>query len=659
MKPEVNIPEPVTANVTLWCTRIREAKARWRDDFERMRANMRFAAGYQWAGQEKVDDDRYVSNMTLRAVNQKVASLYARNPKAVVKLRDRMDYRLWDERIETLNLAVLNEGVESMALIEDYQSGRAIREMLARVARTLEIVYQYQIDRHEPEFKCQMKQLVRRAVTTGVGFVRIRFEREYESGVSPNMDSNAVTLARESVAILEKIQEGEISSSDAEIERLRMAVAAMQEAPEQRILSERLVFDFPPSTSVIVDPKCRALRGFIGADWVAQEYVLPLSQVEAHFECDLQLGTDISRKEEATVDAPAQISATDRSTEDPEVVFWQVFDKRTKSSFYVCDGYKDYLAPPVPVEPRLHRFWPLFTLTFNDTEMEDAAESSTIYPPSDVQLMKHAQKEWNRTREELRTHRQANTPKYVTTGNWMTQKDRDGLENVPPHGIIDLQGLPPGVRPAEALAALQHAPLDPLLYDVAPLKEDILFTTGQQEANLGPAPSNVTATVGTIAEQSRLSVTASNVDDQDGLLTDMARAAGETLLLNMSLETVRQIAGPGAAWSEANRELFANELLLEVEAASSGRPNKAIEIANWERVAPILLQVGANPHYLIRRTLKILEDDTDPTEAFPVLGPPPQPGQEEQASPAKKPQASPAQPLQSLPSESPVPLAGA
>jgi hypothetical protein len=115
----------------------------------------------------------------------------------------------------------------------------------------------------------------------------------------------------------------------------------------------------------------------------------------------------------------------------------------------------------------------------------------------------------------------------------------------------------------------------------------------------------------------------------------------------MSLQTVQNIAGPGAAWSEMNKELFANEVLLEIEAASSGRPNKAVEIANYERIAPLMLQAGANPQFLLRDGIKRLDDRLDVEAALPLAG------AQLPVSPA-----SPDQPLQQLPSEAPMPLVG-
>src|SRR5213078_206511 len=163
---------------------------------------------------------------------------------------------------------------------------------------------------------------------------------------------------------------------------------------------ERLVFDFPPSTSVIVDPRCRAVRGFIGAQWVAQEYFKPVSDINEFFELKISpTDTDIVKYSPS-----GEQSMLEVNQEDPLVHLYEVFDHRTKSTFFLVEGYKDYVQKPQPVYPETTSFWPLFALTFNDIETEPGARS-TIFPPSDVQLVKAAQKEWNRSRNSLRSHR--------------------------------------------------------------------------------------------------------------------------------------------------------------------------------------------------------------------------------------------------------------
>src|SRR5207247_568836 len=98
-----------------------------------------------------------------------------------------------------------------------------------------------------------------------------------------------------------------------------------------------------------------------------------------------------------------------------------------------------------------------------------------------------------------------------------------------PNEVIELEGVPPEQPIEKYIVPMQFAELDPRLYDTAPLEQDFMLGGGAQQADLGPALPNVTATVGNIAEQSRMNVSASNIDDLDGLLTRLAKAGGEML----------------------------------------------------------------------------------------------------------------------------------
>src|SRR5690606_29317968 len=69
----------------------------------------------------------------------------------------------------------------------------------------------------------------------------------------------------------------------AELENLLQRVQGQMEA----FVREGLDFDFPASTSVIVDPACTQLDGFIGARWIAIEYLLTPKQVREVYGVDI------------------------------------------------------------------------------------------------------------------------------------------------------------------------------------------------------------------------------------------------------------------------------------------------------------------------------------------------------------------------------------
>jgi hypothetical protein len=80
---------------------------------------------------------------------------------------------------------------------------------------------------------------------------------------------------------------------------------------------------------------------------------------------------------------------------------------------------------------------------------------------------------------------------------------------------------------------------------------------------------------------------------------------------------VQSICGPGAVWPQLTRDEIAKEVGLEVEAGSTGKPNQAQEIANAEKIIPLVLQVpGVNPEWVLQQLIHRLDDSIDMTQAF-------------------------------------------
>lgn len=641
------------ASVKLWCKRIKDAKCHWEEDFKRMKDNMAFAAGIQWEGQTTLDYKKYIANITLRNVNEKVASLYARNPKAVFNKRKRLDFQLWDGKVETLaqaSQAVTMQMQSGMpismpaaALLQDYQQGMAHNRQVEKIGTTLEILYQWMVDEQEPDFKEAMKSMVASAIVTGVGYVKLGFERDFTSSIDTyNTSSKMQDRVKRMQSIIGKMSDGDVQPDSSRVEELKMLVASMEQSfsdGEMKDVSERLVFSFPSPTSIIVDPKATSLRNFSGARWVCEETIAPLEEINEFFETDIKPNAEFAKY---TADGqPDSVKDTDVKDEQrsPMCCLWEVCDLRTKSRFYVVDGWKFFVQKSDALEPSTRRFWPWFALTFNNIVTTSGSQKVTIFPPSDVQNMKSAQKEWNRTRNSLRSHRAANAPKYITGAQWLTDDDKEKITEADENVVIELQGAQSGADVEKLIRPFPVAQINPEMYDTGPLQQDVLLVNGEQQANLGPT-TNSTATEATIAEQSKNTTSSSNRDDLDCLLTAVARAGGEMLMREMSPQNVTRIVGPGAVWPDMNREDFLNEIELEAEAASSGRPNQAMEQQKFQMIVPLLLQAGANPQAIIREGVKRLDDSLDVAGFFPVPmpSPPEQQGQlsKNQKNPAKK-----------------------
>jgi len=612
------------ALVKLWTERVQKAKHHWGYAYQRMREDMRFARGKQWPGQRK-DDERYVANLTQRHVNEKTGSLYAKNPEVSAKRRHTLDYKLWDGNPGTMmqalqllqamqqtpGLAQSPQVADAMALMQDLQSGQQRRKMLERLGETMALVFKYQLDEQEPGFKVQAKQLVRRVVTTGVGYVKLGYHRAYEPRPE---DVDRVTDVTEQIAHLERLmedaKEGEFQAYQAEAEELKQTLAGLRNS-KTLLVKEGLDFDFPSSTSVIPDENCKQLKGFIGCRWVAQEFLLTPDQVQEIYRVDLKKNFTRyqARADGGVTDLGQSRDAEVKSSEKAAV--YEVYDKSSGMVYTVCAGYPDFLVEPSRPLVTLERFWPIFTLAFNELE-----DSEDIFPPSDVRLMRSMQIEHNLSRQRLREHRDAARPGHVTSKGKLSDQDKAKLQGSAAHEVVELNGLAPGERIENVIQPKPINPIDPNLYEVNTAFADILKVEGSQQANFG-GTSNATATESAIAQSSRMASIGSNVDDLDDFLSELARAGGDVLLSEMSAQTVQEIAGPGAVWPELSPQDVVKHIRLEIKAGSSGRPDKAQELQTWERLGPLLLQIpGIPPFWLANRLVKAADESIDLEDAY-------------------------------------------
>lgn len=603
--------ESRAALVKMWQSKVTEAKKHWKKSHERMREDMDFYMGEQWG--KDGNRENYVANLVQNHVQKRVANLYAKNPKFVAKRRETLDFQLWDgdmaslQAIQASMTASMQMGMPfdpvAVQTMQDVKQGMDRRTMLDKVAKTMEIVAHHQIQEQQPLFKTQMKQLVRRACVTGVGFVKLAYQRKMERRPE---DVEKITDITQQLATLERLmadaQDKEFNDTHAKAEQLRQLLMDIMSRPEQ-IVKEGVVFDFPLSTSIIVDPKTRQLNGFVGADWVAQEFVLSTDDIKEIYQIDLG-------KEYTNYQDPNKRYDSE-SDDDKKAVVWEIYNKRDGLCYVVAEGYPDFLREPASPMIELERFWPFFVLVFNEVESD-----KDIYPPSDIRLLMPIQKEYNRARQGLREQRFANRPAYATYNGALDESDIINLQSHPANAVIKLNNLAPGQAVNQILQPIQHSPIDPALYDTSMLLDDMMRVVGTQEATLG-ATGNSTATEVSVAEGSRMSALSSNVDDLDDFLSELARSTGQVLLKMMDQQTVMKIAGPGAVWPQLTGQELAHELLLEVEAGSNGRPNKAMQIQNFERLAPIMLQIpGLSPDWLLKEAIRRLDDGLDPTDAI-------------------------------------------
>jgi hypothetical protein len=149
--------------------------------FRTMRRDM-FMARKGYDPKEYPGKTSYVANICGRHVKQKTAALYAKNPKAIARRKERMDFAVWDEDPKSLQLAMQTVQLaqqaiagaqmapdpmtgaptpvlpeippeiqaafeEAQSVIADYQQGMARRKAVDKLGKTLEILYAQAISR--------------------------------------------------------------------------------------------------------------------------------------------------------------------------------------------------------------------------------------------------------------------------------------------------------------------------------------------------------------------------------------------------------------------------------------------------------------------------------------------------------------------------------
>lgn len=637
------------AHVQKIIAKIRADKAHHEKAFKRMKRDM-FVATH---GCEKgKSEDSYKANVAGRHVRQKTASLYAKNPKAVARRRESMDFAVWDENEQSLMLAfqtiqqatammAQTQGMQAIdefgnpvaaepqlppgfeqaqALVADFQQGYARQQQMKKFGRTLEIVFAQSLAEQKPvDFKTGMKQVVRRACTTSVGYAELGYQREF--GPRPGM-TEKLTDARQRLDHLKKLSAGlaaeEFDETSAEMAELQASIQALQSEPEI-VLREGLIFDYPASTKVIPDKLCKHLTGFIGARHLTIEYIYTKQEVEELFGVDLAhckgYAEPGAQNYNTTVpdddEDQGRLPLDDRNNADTMVCVWKHYDKPSGLVYFVCDGHPGFLRPAAAPDVFVTDFWPVYALTFNAVENEDE-----LYPPSDVGLLLDMQREYNNSRQGKRDHRRAAKPRWAYSNGAFDAEDVEQLKNLAAFEAAGLN-IDPDTDIKKVLMAVPVPGVDPNLYDTGEIMQDMELVVGRSQTNMGGLSKKATATGEAISAGATAASDNSGVDDLDAFLSAIARGAAQILMREMSEEKVRESVGVGAVWPAQTMTQISEELSLEVEAGSSGKPNQAVEINNWERLLPSLMQMGGiQPTWLARETLRRLDDRMDLNEAI-------------------------------------------
>ena len=601
--------------VETWTKRILDARdVTHRAAFDRMHRARHWAT---WGcDPDWLAANKYRANVLGRHINVKVASLFARSPRVVCRPKQKLLARLWDGRAASIADAMARAQQAAMvgmrdpaaeALLAEWQQVEAQKALSERICRTIETLIQHWWDQ---DFRRGIKQAVRMALTCGVAYCR---------GEVVGVDSRdphvlaQVADARSQLALIEAematLAADAQKLADLEKRRLELQETIDGLVGRARVQPERVVWSFPDPWAIIPDPRCRRLMGFEGARWVAEQFFMDREEIYAAYGVDV--GTQWVGYRADRYDRWFRNTTEGADRYADLICVWEVWDRRRRMVFTIADGYPGYLEAPHEPVTAGRDFWPWEALVFNEQELP----RSELYPPSEVDTLLEIQDEINQQRQGLREHRRAKRPLWVTERNAFTDDEARDLASRPPFSVVPIQALA-NKKISDLLQAVPTQPIDPAVYDPTPLRIDMMLVAGSQDADLGPT-SGATATEVATAASARQREMSEDIDSVDDFLTRLAQSLLHRMPLQLSPETVERIVGPGAAWPVADPWLVVDDYEVCLVAGSSGRPNKAQEIANMERVLPFLLQMPAiDPVWLAEQTLRRLDEDLDLASAI-------------------------------------------
>jgi len=617
-----DIPGDVQALVKEWNAKINDAKSDvYEKEFKQARECMQIARDggpKEWTRNK----DNVVVPILNRHINTQVAALYAKDPKARAKRKKRLMHTVWDGTVQTLNQAMqaamqaaqmASQGIglgpdpQALAIVQDAMQVKQYDIQIDNMGKTMEALWDYFLNEQGGGYRVLFKAQVRRTKVCGWSWVKLGFQRilQPRPEAAAGIDDATMQVA-EVQRLMEDAQEGEIQDDSADSAQLKYSMQQMATTTEI-VAREGPVFDFPSCFQIIVDPDVTHMKSLTGAWWVCHEWDMTPEQVQSIYKVDLggQFAGYVKKKDGSEVRTE---QADEKKGKQKNCKVREVWDKKLQQVFTIVDGYPGFIKEPAAPDVQISRFFPFFPLIFNECEDEDRK-----FPPSDIWQARHAQEEYNRSRQALREHRRQNRPFYIGPAGVLEKEDKEKLAAHESGEFIELLGLQPGQDVKTAVSAFVPAPIDPKLYDVEAQYNDLLRTVGTQQANLGE-PGGKTATESSIAENSRKSTIDDNVDDLNEMLSALARSTGELMLLNMSKEKVVEIVGPGAVWPDMpqSRIDVAKEIELDIKAGSNGKPNTAIELQNLQLAWPIIQALpGFGPTPLIEKICELLNIDLE------------------------------------------------
>lgn len=521
-------------------------------------------------------------------------------------------------------------------------------DVTQKLSQTMEIVLNAEMV-DSAQLKKRIKSAIRAAMTTRIGWIKCSFqtiavaEAEDAHGFGDDMPllGNAIPDTRDNLALLDHTRgDVEEDHDDEDVADLNNQVESLSAQGEAGIAEGIVLDNVLAEDMFILDNSLNAFDDYQNAAAIAQR----IWMTEEDYEVQFGQEAPASASRFSTSRAPDKNTSSD---DDKMVAVFEIWDRKTNTVFTLAAGAKAWARDPWHPLTVGERWYPFFGLAFNPID-------GSIEPVSDVELLMGLQEEYNFTRTMYREVRSESLPAIfyrksgkVSDETLSAYKNRSGGI-----ALIGIEG-DTGAPVTNDIAPFMPPAVNPAVYDTAQIMRDIEMVSGAQDASRASVNKAKTATEAEIMANGLQSRLAERQDLVEDMVSEIAQYSAQMLLLNLTADQVKTIAGSGAVWPSFSREQAYQNLEIKIRAGSSGKPHAMQERENWMNLLPQLkeaiqqiaqlqnsgqLEMANIVRKLLEETLRRFDERIDINQFIPKpAAPPPQAAQGALNNPAQAP----------------------
>ena len=453
-------------------------------------------------------------------------------------------------------------------------------------SNTLEIILNESL--RKARLKKIAKQVLRSCMTSKIGIIKVTYQRDYYKDplISREFNDAQDSLAKIQDDIRQlQANDGYFGEKDELVEEIKMTMNALSQRVEV-LQQEGLNLGFVRPEDFRMDTSLDSLQDYNAARWIANVTWMTPSDVMERFQLtkkDIEKYTIYRRTTEGISNRLNKDSATYSGEEDVNlaIAVWEYWDKTTQTVYTWCEGSDKWCREPMVPTKMGERFFPYFVLGLNWIDGQE-------WPVSETELMMSLQDEYNTVRDQLAEHRKLSAPFYVADASRVNYEDIEVFSNaaIGEIALINASGqnvntvFQPSVPP----------PMNPQVYDTAPLRTDMEWISGLGDAQRGGVNRAKTATEANIQQAGLATRIAEKVDQTEDWLKELAWFAAEILLQEIQPQKAMEIAGPQAFWPILNKQQLYDSVFIDIAAGSTGMPDTNEERMRWIELMPIIMQ---------------------------------------------------------------------